>query len=88
MTDCIARCTDSALWFVTGLCSPDSNEDEHKYANDEEGDDDGEFDDDNKGDTDSALPPVMKSKPETFELYPGSRVVLPCETVNHGMILS
>lgn len=60
----------------------------YKYPNDEEGDDDADFDDDNKGDTDNALPPVMKSKPQNLEVFAGDRVVLPCATVNHCMILS
>jgi hypothetical protein len=59
----------------------------YKYPNDEEMDEDGDFDDD-KDDTDSALPPVMKSKPLTLEVYSGDRVVLPCATVNHCKILS
>jgi hypothetical protein len=60
----------------------------YKYPNDEEGEDEGEFDDDNKGDTDHSLPPVMKSKPQNVEANSGDRVVLPCATVNHCMILS
>jgi hypothetical protein len=56
-----------------------------KYPNDEEVDDDGENEDD-KDDTDNAMPPVMKSKPLTLEVYSGASVVLPCETVNHCMI--
>jgi hypothetical protein len=70
------------MCFVTGLCSPDSSEDLYKYPNDEEGDDEGDFDDNH------ALPPVMKSTPLTLEVYSGDRVVLPCATVNHCMILS
>lgn len=88
MTDCIASALIvPCVPFVTGLCSPDSNEDLYKYPNDEEGDDDGDFDDD-KGDTDNALPPVMKSKALNLEVQSGDRVVLPCATVNHSMILS
>jgi hypothetical protein len=79
---------DSAVWFVTGLCGPESDEDPDKYLNDEEGDDEGDSDDDNKGDTDSALPPVMKSEQQNLEVPPGNTVVLPCETVNYGKILS
>jgi hypothetical protein len=59
----------------------------YKYPNDE-GDDDGDVDDENKGEAESALPPEMKSEPLNFEVQTGDRVVLPCSTVNHCMILS
>lgn len=72
------------LLAAKGLCSSESSEDLYTYPNDEEGDDEGDFDDDNKGDTEHAAPPVMKSTPQTLEVFSGNRVVLPCATVNHS----
>lgn len=65
------------------LCSPENSEDLYKYPNDEEGDDEDDFGDD-RDDTDSALPPVMMSKPLTLEVHSGERVDLPCATENHS----
>jgi hypothetical protein len=68
--------------LVTGLCRPDSKEDsdDYYYPND----DDGDYEDE-KDDPYSGLPPVMKSKPLTFDMHPGETVALPCATVNMSM---
>jgi hypothetical protein len=74
-------CTDSTLWFVAGLCRPESKEESYDYyPNDDEADYD-----DEKDDTYSGLPPVMKSKPLALEVYPGETVALPCATLNMSM---
>ncbi|KDQ71482.1 uncharacterized protein LOC110841059 [Zootermopsis nevadensis] len=64
---------------VVGLCRPDSKEDaDYYYSND----DDRDYDEDEQDDSYTGPPPVMKSKPLTFEVHPGGTVALPCATVN------
>lgn len=71
--------------FVPGLCKPTKSTEDLNYEDDTpvENDNDEEEDDDDINTPNG--PPQILSNPQSFRVFAGSTIILPCQVVNSGL---